>query len=77
MSRGNSLQRLADLDDSSDEFPVNVDLSLCDELKQCMNHLHYLEDLYSKLSEVCKGKKIQLFKLEQSYRAFIKKWRYL
>ena len=45
-SRGDSLQRRVDLYDSSEEFLLNVDPSLCDELNQCYDHLFYLEDLY-------------------------------
>lgn len=52
LSRGNSLQRLVELYDSTEEFLRNIDGSLCDELKQCKNHLFYLAHVYSKFNEV-------------------------
>ena len=54
LSRGDSLQRLVDLYDSTVEFLTDVDGSLCDELKNCKNHLFYLADLYSKINELQK-----------------------
>jgi len=54
LSRGDSLQRLVDLYDSTVEFLTDADPSLCDELKMCKNHLFYLADLYSKFNEVQK-----------------------
>ena len=54
LSRGDSLQRLVDLHDSTVEFFMDADPSLCNELKVCKNHLFYLADLYSKFNEVQK-----------------------
>ena len=54
LSRGDSLQRLVVLYNSTVEFLMNVDGSLCEELKKCKNHLFYLADLYSKFNELQK-----------------------
>ncbi|XP_076049445.1 zinc finger BED domain-containing protein 5-like [Oratosquilla oratoria] len=54
LSRDDSLQRLVDLYDSTVEFLIYVDPSLCAELNRCKNHLFYLADLYSKFNEVQK-----------------------
>ena len=54
LSKGNSLQRLVELYDSTKEFLRNVDPVLCVELEQNKNHLFYIADLYSKFNEVQK-----------------------
>ena len=54
LSRGDSLQRLVVLYNSTVEFLMTVDGSLCEELKKCKNHLFYLADLYSKFNELQK-----------------------
>ena len=54
LSRGDSLQRLVDVYDSTEEFLRNIDPSLCDEFEHCKNHLFYLADIYSKFNEAQK-----------------------
>ena len=54
LSRCNSLQRLDDLYDSSEESLMNEDPSLCDQIEQCKNHVLYLADLHSKFNQVQK-----------------------
>lgn len=51
LSRGHSLQRFVDLDNSTLQFAADVDPSLCEELKKCKNALFSLADLYSKFNE--------------------------
>ena len=54
LSRYDSLQRLVELYGLSDEFLMNVNPSLCDELRQCRNNLFCLPHLYSKFNVVQK-----------------------
>jgi len=52
LSRGDSLQRLVDIFDSTVEFLGEVAPLLCYELKKCKKHLLYLADIYSKFDEI-------------------------
>jgi len=54
LSRGDSLQRLVDIFDSTVEFLGEVAPLLCHELKKCKKHLLYLADIYSKFNEIQK-----------------------
>jgi hypothetical protein len=54
LSRGDSLQRLVDIFDSTVEFLGEVAPLLCYELKKCKKHLLYLADIYSKFNETQK-----------------------
>ena len=54
MSRGDSLQRLVDVFDSTMEFLGEVAPLLCHELKKCKKHFLYLADIYSKFNEIQK-----------------------
>jgi len=54
LSGGHSLHRPVDLYDSTVQFLVDVDSSLCEELKNCKHSLFYLADLYSKFNETQK-----------------------
>ena len=54
LSRGDSLQRLVDIFDSTVEFLGEVAPLLCYELKKCKKHLLYLVDIYSKFNEIQK-----------------------
>lgn len=63
LSRGESLQRLVEIFDSTVEFLSEVAPTLCDELKGCEKHLLYLADIYSKFNEIEKrlqGKDVTL-----------------
>jgi len=54
LSRGDSLQRLVDIFDSTVKFLGEVAPLLCHELKKCKKHLLYLADIYSKFNEIQK-----------------------
>ncbi|KRZ51796.1 Zinc finger BED domain-containing protein 5 [Trichinella nativa] len=56
LSGGDYLQRLVDLNHSTldNDVAVDVNQTLCEELKKCKNHLFYLADLYSKFHEIQK-----------------------
>jgi len=54
LSRGDSLQRLVDVFDSTMEFLGEVAPLLCHELKKCKKHFLYLADIYSKFNEIQK-----------------------
>ena len=69
------MQRLVDLFDSSGVFPMNVDPSLCDELKQCKNHLLYLAELCLKFNEVQKCSQGVTI-IQALFKVFKQKWRY-
>ena len=63
LSRGDSLQRLVHLYDSTVEFLTDVDGSLCDKLTWCKNHHVYLAGLCSKFNELQKrlqGKEVPM-----------------
>jgi len=51
LSKGDSLQRLVDIFDSTVEFLGEVAPLLCHELKKCKKHLLYLADIYSKFNQ--------------------------
>ena len=73
LSRGDSLQRLVDIFDSTVEFLGVVAPLLCHELKKCKEHLLYLADFYSKFNEIQKLLKagmLQSFKHGQSLWVF-------
>jgi len=54
LSRGDSLQRLVDIFDSTVEFLGEISPLPCHELKIYKKHLLYLADIYSKFNEVQK-----------------------
>jgi len=54
LSKGDSLQRLVDIFDSTVEFLGEVAPLLCHELKKCKKHLLYLADIYFKFNEIQK-----------------------
>lgn len=73
LSRGDSLQRLVNLYNSSEEFLWNLDRSLCNELKLYKHHLFYLADIYSKFNEVQKrlqGKNITIIQARTMIMSF-------
>ena len=54
LTRGDSLQRLLDIFDSTVDFLGEVAPLLCHKVKKCKNHLLYLADICSKFNEIQK-----------------------